>query len=64
MAECSHEHCLLSEHTGRHWYGSPQRVPRPLDELDAVRDLQKIVRREAIKLAADGVWLPGRARPA
>ena len=56
--KCPRDRCLLEEHTGRHWYGSPQRTPDHVDTIEAVRDLRRTARREALKLARDGARLP------
>ena len=56
--KCPRDRSLLEEHTGRHWYGSPQRTPDHVDTIEAVRDLRRTARREALKLARDGARLP------
>jgi hypothetical protein len=55
--KCPRERCLLEEHTGKHWFGSPQRSPGFVDDQAAVRDMRDIVRREAMRLTREGARL-------
>ena len=39
--KCPRDRCLLEVHTGKHWYGSPQRSPDFVDNAAVVRELYR-----------------------
>jgi hypothetical protein len=51
--KCPRERCLLEEHTGAHWYGSPQRAPGYVDDAAAVRDLYRAMAGACIDIARE-----------
>lgn len=51
--KCPRERCLLEEHTGKHWFGSPQRSPGFVDDAIAVRELYRAMAGACIDIAAE-----------
>jgi hypothetical protein len=51
--KCPRERCLLEEHTGHHWYGSPQRSPGFVDDAVAVRELYRAMAGACRDIAAE-----------
>ncbi len=51
--KCPRECCLLEEHTGKHWYGSPQRSPGFVNDAIAVREMYRAMAGACIDIARE-----------
>jgi len=51
--KCPRERCLLEEHAGKHWYGSPQRSPGFVDDVIAVRELYRAMAGATLDIARE-----------